>query len=361
MNIVIAGGGTGGHIFPGVSTALAFQRKVPENSVVFIGTDRGIESRVVPGAGFRLEKIRIFGFKGKGLIKKMVSLMSVPYAFIQAYLLLKRLNPAVVLGLGGYIAFPVILASVLMKRPCGIHEQNSFPGLANRLLGRIADRVFITFEDSGKFFPAGKTVLTGLPVRQTETPTSYPGVPGDRFCVFVIGGSQGARQINTAVLESLDFLEDIKHDLFFIHQTGDADVERVARTCIEKGWDNAVHGFIDDVFSCFKVCDLVVSRAGASTLAETALWEKPSVLIPYPFAANNHQFLNARAFADKGASEIIPSKQLSGQYLAGCIRGLMTEKQRLKQMASAAAGLAMPSAAETIVNECYKLAGGKNV
>ncbi len=361
MNIVIAGGGTGGHIFPGISTALEFKKKDHENSVVFIGTERGIESRVVPEYGFRLEKIKIFGFKGKGLIKKMISLFSVPYSFIQACFLLKKLKPSIVLGLGGYIAFPVILACFFMNKPCAIHEQNSFPGVANRLLGKIADRVFITFDESRKFFPVAKTILSGLPVRQIGAKAvNIEGIE-DRFCIFVIGGSQGARQINLAVLAGLDYLDDIKAKLFFIHQTGEADLEMVKNTYRQKGWTCYVHGFIDDVFSCFKASNLVVSRAGASTLAEIALCAKPSLLIPYPFAANNHQFLNAKAFAEKEASKIIPSQQLNEKVLADCIRELMENREKLKSMALAAEKLAKPYAAKKIVDECYYIMGDKNV
>jgi len=221
--------------------------------------------------------------------------------------------------------------------------------------------VFISFEESRDFFPAAKTVYSGLPVRQTATTPGNTTRRDNRFTVFVIGGSQGAKQINTAVLDSLVFLEDIKQQIFFIHQTGETDAKRVADTCKEKGWDNAVHGFIEDVFSCFSRCDLVVSRAGASTLAEIALCAKPSVLIPYPFAANNHQFLNATSFKAKGASRMITSQQLSGKQLAACIRELMKDKDALKKMALAAAELARPSAARTIVDECYKIAGEKHV
>jgi UDP-N-acetylglucosamine--N-acetylmuramyl-(pentapeptide) pyrophosphoryl-undecaprenol N-acetylglucosamine transferase len=354
MNIIIAGGGTGGHLFPGIAIAREFLRKNPENKITFIGTTRGIENKILPKLGFDLKVITVKGFKGKGLLDKIMALCCIPFSFIQSAYYIKKNNSDMVIGLGGYISFPAIIAGVLMKIPTAIHEQNSFPGLSNRILGKMTDRIFISSNESRPFFKKEKTILSGLPIRE-ELIQDNSNRKQDSFCILVLGGSQGSHEINRAVIDSLPKLKAIKDRIKFVHQSGEADREKLVFQYKKNGIDAEVFGFIENICTFYKNAKLVISRSGASTLAELALCGKASILIPFPYATNNHQEINAREFVEEGASVIIPSSRLSGAKLASVIINLENNPEQINEMERQAKNLSKPKASERIADECYKL------
>ncbi len=359
MNIVITGGGTGGHLFPGVAIAQEFKRLDPDARILFMGTSAGIEARVLPGLGFPLATVPASGFKGKGPGKKLRSLAAVPRSVAIAARALRGHGADVVLGMGGYVSFPGIAAAKLLGIPAAIHEQNSVPGLSNRMLAAIADRVFISYEESRPFFSDRKTVFSGMPVRLPQRDIPPAGKPEGPCVVFIFGGSQGAHAVNLAVMEALGELATARDRLRFIHQTGAADAGMVAQAYAGGGFDAAVHPFIDDMYGCYGQADLIVSRSGASTLAEIALCGRPSVLLPLAHAAHNHQELNARAFVDRGAAVMLRAPDLDGPSLAGAILGLAADRERRSEMARRALELAMPDAARCVADGCRRLAEGR--
>jgi UDP-N-acetylglucosamine--N-acetylmuramyl-(pentapeptide) pyrophosphoryl-undecaprenol N-acetylglucosamine transferase len=358
MNIVIAGGGTGGHLFPGVAIAQEFLRLDPAARILFMGTETGLESRVLPALGFELSTLPVRGFKGKGMGQKLAALLAVPRSFVRAAACLRLNRADLVIGLGGYISFPGIIAAKALGIPAVIHEQNSVPGLSNRMLAAIADRVFISYEETRPFFNAGKTVFSGTPVRMSQS-AAQPATDDSRLCVFICGGSQGAHAINQAMLDALADLDDVKREVHFIHQTGAQDAGVVAQGYKSRKLDALVAPFIDDMYAAYGQAHVVVSRAGASTLAELALCGKPSILIPYPYAAHNHQEHNARAFSSRGAAILLLASDLNGLSLAQALLELNTDRDKLASMASQARKLAMPDAAGRVVEECCRLAAAK--
>lgn len=358
MNIVIAGGGTGGHLFPGVAIAQEFIRRDAAAHILFMGTEKGIESRVLPPLGLALETIPVRGFKGKGMGQKLGAVLDMPRAFLRAAACLRRHRAELVLGLGGYISFPGIAAAKALGIPAAIHEQNSLPGLSNRMLGKIADRVFISYEESKPFFNARKTVFSGMPVRMPQHGAA-PATEDGTLCVFICGGSQGAHAINVAMMEALPAFESSMSAIRFIHQTGALDAGMVSRGYEKYGFTAAVSPFIDDMYSAYAQAHVVVSRAGASTLAELALCGKPSILIPYPYAAHNHQEHNARSFVAKGAAVLLLAGALTGGSLAQELRVLHADRKKIADMAGRARLLARPDAAGCVVDECCRLAAKK--
>ena len=358
MNIVIAGGGTGGHLFPGVAIAQEFLRRNPAANILFMGTDAGLESRVLPGLGLALATLPVSGFTGKAMVQKMKSLLTVPRALLSAAKCLRRHKADLVLGLGGYISFPGIAAAKALGIPAVIHEQNSVPGLSNRMLGAIADRIFISYEESRPFFNARKTMFSGMPVRMSQH-AAAPEADDGRLCVFICGGSQGAHAINEAMMKALPDLENVKRSIRFIHQTGAKDTAMVAQEYEKRGFVASVFAFINDMYGCYAQAHVVVSRAGASTLAELALCGKPSILIPYPHAAHNHQEHNARTFVGKGAALLLLAPELNGRLLGQTILGLNADRKKLVVMAAQANMLAQPDAAGRVVEECCRLAATK--
>ncbi len=357
MNIIITGGGTGGHLFPGIAIAEAFMERDTANSITFIGSAKGIEARVLPRMNLPLLTVPVSGFAGKGFIDKCRSACCVPAAILKAIGYIKKCRADLVVGLGGYIAFPGVAAGKIMGVPTVIHEQNSVPGLSNRLLGRLSDRVFISYKTSGAFFNAKKICHSGMPVRR-EFSAVEAGPRSGRFSVCILGGSQGARHINHALRDALPFLGDIKASVEFMHQSGPADAEMLRRSYEEAEAAAVVEPFVDDIAAWLRRADMVISRAGASAIAEIAASGCPAVLIPYPYAAGNHQEKNAAEFAAGGAALMLRSSELNGRALADCIKNLAQNRQRLQEMRTRALSLSRPEAAQHIVNECYELVEG---
>lgn len=355
MHVVISGGGTGGHVFPAIAIAEGVKERFPEARVTFVGTPRGLEVTAVPKAGWPLEVIDVLPLKGRSMWQRIQGGVKMISAIVKARKLLRRLRPDLVIGVGGYASAAVCVAAVTMAIPTLVHEQNSIPGLTNRLLGKIVRRVCITFPDSARYFSAHKVVFTGTPVRQAVRATLNPAatpVPSSEFVVFIFGGSQGARSLNQAMLSALPHLRDLPRPLKVIHQVGaQADAAAIAQTYRAAGVAAEVYTFIPDMGRCYTAADVVVARAGASTLSELALTSRPAILVPYPLAADNHQEANARAYASAGAARMILDRELDGSRLAGELKGLLQDHMSRSAMATCMRSLATPTAAADIVAE----------
>ncbi|MDY6987026.1 MAG: undecaprenyldiphospho-muramoylpentapeptide beta-N-acetylglucosaminyltransferase [Thermodesulfobacteriota bacterium] len=359
MRVLIAGGGTGGHFFPAVALAEAFMMTDPEGSILLAGTDNPLEVSILLRRGFDHVSISAGGLKGRGLWRQAHGLLKLPIGFWQAVRTIWRFKPDITIGVGGYASGPVALAARLMGKNIVIHEQNFLPGFTNRVLGRLAQRIFVSFPDDLGMFTSSKTVLTGNPVRQ-EVLGAAPSDSGKgRFTVLVVGGSQGAHTINCAVVEALTH-PDLPTAIGFIHQTGTKDAPWVARAYKEHGIRATVEPFIDDMARAYHSCDLVICRAGASTVAELAALGKPALFIPFPFAANNHQELNARYVAARGGGEVLLEKDLDGESLARKIRHYESNRDALRDISIGASALGRADAAKTMVDECRSLVSGRD-
>jgi len=354
MKIVIAGGGTGGHLFPGIAIAEEFLRRSPDTEVLFVGTARGLESRVIPQAGYRLDLIEIEGIKGKGW-KSWKAALKIPRSLLQAKWILDGFRPRIVVGVGGYASGPAVLAAAWMGIPTAIAEQNAIPGITNRLLGRFAGRIFLSFPESARWFPAGRAVVTGNPIRAGLRRCPRPEGRGNRFTLLVFGGSQGARGINRAMAGALPLLRQSGERLAIVHQTGQADHEWMAGAYRESGLEAAVLPFIADMAAAYREADLVLCRAGATSIAEITACGKAAVFIPFPFAVNDHQTKNAEILRRAGAAEMIPEKELSAELLAEVIIGLARDPARIRRMEERSAALGNPRAAEAVVDGCLEL------
>jgi UDP-N-acetylglucosamine--N-acetylmuramyl-(pentapeptide) pyrophosphoryl-undecaprenol N-acetylglucosamine transferase len=356
MKLVIAGGGTGGHLFPGVAIAEELRAREVDAEITFVGTARGIEARVLPDLGWPLELIQVSGLKTVGLGGAIRGLFRLPRAYWQARSLLKRLKPDAVIGVGGYASGPVVLAAKLRGIPTAICEQNSIPGLTNKILGRLVRRVFLSFEGSKRFFKAKKISLTGNPVRRELLAKLSGGTPpsDDRIHVLVSGGSLGAVAVNELAAQALIALAK-DHRLAITHQTGEKDLEVTRKRYADAGVEADCRAFIKDMAATYLAADVVIGRAGATTVAELAIAGKPAVFIPYPFAADNHQELNAQEMADKGGALMFRQADLTAETLVAALRPLLDEPLRRAEMGAAMKSLAKPGAAAAVIDWATQL------
>lgn len=364
MKIIIAAGGTGGHIFPGLAVARAFRKRDPSVEILFVGSKKGIEAKLVMKEGYQFREIAVKGLKGGRIAAKSKSILLLLAAFFQSAKIISSFKPDMVLGLGGYASGPIALGAKLMGAKLIIHEQNSIPGLTNKILARVADGVAVSFEKTLRYFQPGKSILTGNPVREEIAlmgGAGRDGIRGAGMTVLVFGGSQGASSINRAIIEGLDFLLDIKEKVRFVHQTGRGQEALVSAEYQKRGYDALVLPFIEDMARSYSQADLVVCRSGATTVAELAATGRPAILIPYPYAANNHQLENAMALAGAGAAVVIEESHLSGQGLAQKMKSLLSEPEELRAMGIKAKSLAVGDAAEKLADFCCELVPGARV
>jgi UDP-N-acetylglucosamine--N-acetylmuramyl-(pentapeptide) pyrophosphoryl-undecaprenol N-acetylglucosamine transferase len=351
MRMIVAGGGTGGHLFPGLAVAEILAGR--EVQVLFVGSAYGIEASAVPKTRFPFRPLAVRAVRGRGIRGLLGFAWQIPVALLQAWRMIGQVRPRLVLGLGGYGSVPVVMAAWLRRVPTVLMEQNVHPGLANRCLAYLASRVCTTFAESARFFPAGKSVQTGNPVRQLA---SAVAPAPQQFTLFVFGGSQGAHRINQSAVDAAAILEEKLGGLRVIHQTGVADEEWVRRRYLEMGVAAEVLPFIDDMASAYGRANLVVCRAGATTLAELASVGKPAILVPYPFAADDHQRANAEVLVRHGAAEMILDADLTGRILADRVHGLALDPARLAVMSEAARRFAVPDAAVRVADVCWQVA-----
>jgi UDP-N-acetylglucosamine--N-acetylmuramyl-(pentapeptide) pyrophosphoryl-undecaprenol N-acetylglucosamine transferase len=356
LKVVMSGGGTGGHLFPGLAVARELVR-LGGAEVMFIGSGKPLEVEVLGRQGFRLETIAVAGMMGRGLWAKFLVMVRLPGAVLAAGRLLERFGADLVIGLGGYSAGPVGLAAGRKKIPLVLLEQNVMPGRTTRWLSGRAARIFTSFSETARVLGESRCVLTGNPVRAEVAAVAGRPRPDDgRFQVLVFGGSQGARAINEAMAAGADALAGAGARLAITHQTGPGQAEAVREAYAAAGIEADVSEFILDLAAAYASADLAVCRAGATTLAELCAAGVPALLIPYPFAAAGHQEENARALAGAGAAEMIIQSELTGPGLAERILGLMDDRARLEDMARAAISRGRPNAATEIAQECLRVA-----
>jgi UDP-N-acetylglucosamine--N-acetylmuramyl-(pentapeptide) pyrophosphoryl-undecaprenol N-acetylglucosamine transferase len=353
MRVIFAGGGTGGHLFPGLAVAREFQRRDGRVEILFVGTEQGIEFRVLPKEGFKLETLTVKGIKGRGLRGWLDALYGVPASLLRSLKIIRQFRPDCVIGLGGYASGPLLLAAKLKNVRSAIMEQNLRPGFTNKLLARWVDRVFTAYPESADYFSGARLVESGNPVRWRELPSISRG---EKFSLLIFGGSAGARRINYAVIDALKLLTDLAADLSIIHQTGQADYAAIKEAYMALPFAAEVTPFIDRMDEAYARADLVLCRAGATTVAELTVFGKAAILVPFPYAIYDHQRANAQALQERGAAEMILDQELTGTLLAERIRGYFSDRARLERMAAAARALGRPDAAARIVDECYALA-----
>jgi UDP-N-acetylglucosamine--N-acetylmuramyl-(pentapeptide) pyrophosphoryl-undecaprenol N-acetylglucosamine transferase len=360
MKLMIAGGGTGGHVYPGISLAREWLKRGPDYRVSFVGTKEGLEARVLPREGFDLHTIKVGRLKGQGAGSKLLTLLGLPASLVQSRRIIKKLKPDIAIGVGGYVSGPVILAAWLCRIPVFIQEQNSIPGMTNKLLSRYARLIFTSFPEAESFFKKAKVRYYGNPVREEIAELKPEKSEDERLMMLVFGGSQGAARINAAVIDALPHLEDIRGRLYVVHQTGEKDRETMEKAYAEAGFEAEVHAFIYDMPDFYRRAGFVVCRAGATSIAELLCAGLPAIYIPFPYAADNHQEKNALSLVERDAAMMIVEKDLSGEALAEMIRELVTSEEKRAELKMKARQLARPDAAADIIDQCLETIGSKN-
>lgn len=361
MRVLIAGGGTGGHLYPGLALAREFQ-KMGRADILFVGTKRGIESEVLNREGFPLSKIRVSGIMNKGILKTLASVFLLPIGLVDSLIILLRFRPDIVIGIGGYTSGPIIVMAMMLGIKRIILEPNLIPGITNRILAPIANVIAVAFEETKSYLKGSRVILTGNPVREEifnppQSPLNLSGVT--EVTLFVFGGSQGAHSINIAMIDALDYIKDIKDKIFIIHQTGKHDYQLVSELYEKRQFKARVESYIFDIVSIYRMADLIVCRAGATTVAEIMACGKPAILIPFPYSAHEHQEWNAKALKDAGAAEVIDGSRLSGKLLGETIRRLLFDKEALRLMGERSRSLGRKDAAREIALLCNRLVGGE--
>ena len=354
MNIIVAGGGTGGHLFPGLAVAEEFQKHGNVDRIVFVGTDHGIEATVVPREDFTLEFIRAEGLVGKSVYKKIRAAFFLVLALVDSYKIIRKYDPDIIIGSGGYTSFATVFAGFILMIPTLILEQNSMPGLANRILGKFANIICVTYQESIPYFPKSRTYLTGNPVRERVmrgskvSATKLFKLESGKFTILVFGGSHGASSINRAMVDALQYLLDIRTDIQFLHQTGEKDYDYVRNAYRSFSFSGMISPFIFQMAEAYAVSDIVVSRAGATTLAELTSVGKPAILVPYPYAAGNHQELNARKLEQMRAAYMVLDRDLNGRKVANMIKELYSNEKLRNEMKQNCSALGQPHASKKV-------------
>lgn len=356
MRVLIAGGGTGGHVFPALAIAEALQQQEPAAQVEFFGVSRGLEARAVPARGFAIHLVELQGFAGQSLWRQLLLVPQLARTLVQALGLLRRFRPGLVLGVGGYASLPAVLAAGLLRIPVVLHEQNACPGLANRLAARWARCICVAMAEAEHAFGRRRVVLTGNPVRQELF--DLPAVASTPSRLLVFGGSQGAAVLNRVLPAALALVRRQLPQLQVLHQTGSREVADVRQAYSEQGCGDGVEvvPFIEDMAAAYASASLVVCRAGATSIAELTACGRPAILIPLPTAAGDHQRRNAEALQRAGAARLLPQAELTAAHLAEMLVALLHNRAELAMMATQARALAMPQAAAGVARICLQLA-----
>lgn len=362
MRFVLTGGGTGGHAYPAISIGDALRSEYPDCELLFVGTRDSIEERLAITAG-----IRFTGITGRKLKKTLsvgtaLAMASLARGIIEASSILRVFKPDIVIGTGGYASAAVVLAHAFRGGKAIIHEADAIPGRTNRWLSRFASKVCVASEDSLKFLPAGKTVVTGLAIRSelVELPPKRESrkalnLDAKAFTILVFGGSQGARKLNEVVAESIPELKELP--LQILHQTGEKNYDEALERAQSIGWDRyQVRGYLDDMRSAYAAADLVVCRSGFGSISEITAVGLPSILVPYPYSHADHQTRNAEFVARQGGAIVISDVDFSAEFLVKTIRGFIESPEKLQKMAAASKGLGKPDAARDIARMAVELA-----
>jgi UDP-N-acetylglucosamine--N-acetylmuramyl-(pentapeptide) pyrophosphoryl-undecaprenol N-acetylglucosamine transferase len=350
--LMIAGGGTGGHIYPAIAIAREYVARDASRKVIFVGTERGLEKTIVPKAGFPLEFINVGGLKGKGGLDLLRNVARLPLGFIDAWRAVGRHKPDAVLGVGGYSSGPILVAAKLRGVPTIIHEANAFPGLANRVVARWVTAVAVAFQDALPRMKRADGVVTGNPIRKEFFDLgNKPRTPAARRRLLVFGGSQGSRVLNDAMTGALLFLARQKDTLDIVHQTGPNELEKVKTAYAQSAFlKTRVVPYLDPMADEIAAADIVVSRAGAMTIGELSAIGRAAILVPFAAATNNHQELNARVVERAGGAVVITEPELTPERLASAISDIAADPQRASRMGTASRTLATPDATKTIVD-----------
>ncbi len=359
LRIVIAAGGTGGHLYPGIAVARRFAARCPGTDVLFVGHRGGLEERLLPREGFQLVTVTVRALQGQSRVAQARALGALGLGTLQALRLLWRVHPHLVVGAGGYVMGPVVLAATLLRVPRVLMEQNLVPGLTVRSLARFAQLVFISFPESAAYLPGRPVEYTGTPVREEicQVGAAEPREADGELHLLVFGGSQGAHRLNQAMMQAAPWLAAHQPRLCLVHQTGLADAAAVTQAYAQAGLQAEVLPFLHDMADRYRWADLVLCRAGASTLAELTTCGKPAILVPYPYAADDHQRHNAMALQRQGAAQVILDAELTGARLYEVLEPLLRKPELLQQQAACSRALGRPQAADAIVTTCLHLLG----
>ncbi len=350
MKVLIADGGTGGHIFPAIAVADELKKRSDVESILFTGTPYGLESEILPRHGYELRMIQVGGLIGKSFMKRLKTFIQLPGAYLASGRIIRDFKPDVAIGFGAYSSGPVLVAAYRKKVPILLVEPNAIPGVTNRIALRFAKKVAVSYEDSPRVFQE-KAVVTGTPVR----PLKEVDIKREKFTLGIYCGSQGSRAINDVVIEALPELAKLKNEIHIIHQTGKADYERVKSKYDAIAPFFEVTPFIYQVEEFYSSCDLLLCRAGAVTLAEITVFGKPAILVPLPTAAHNHQEQNARRLAEAGSAKMILQNDFSSFVLINEITSLLNDSEKLKRMSNASKSLGKPDAAKKVADLAVSL------
>jgi UDP-N-acetylglucosamine--N-acetylmuramyl-(pentapeptide) pyrophosphoryl-undecaprenol N-acetylglucosamine transferase len=356
LTVMVVAGGTGGHIFPGVAVAEEIKRLHPEARIVFAGTERGIESKILPELGWPLVMMKSASIKDRGFAGRMLAWVKMPISVVVAMSVLLAQKPALLIGIGGYAAGPLSVAAWILGVPMTIVEPNSVAGLTNRLIGKFATKVFISFDEAAKWFKPSKTLLTGTPVRKEVIALREKKSEDGKTTILVLGGSQGASSLNRAMSGAAVTLAKSAREICVLHHAGGyGEEEAIRKAYTRAGVEAEVIPFMKDVWECYSKSDLVISRAGAATLAELSVIGRPAILVPYPYAADDHQRINAESLVRAGGALLISDAECTGEKLGNEICRIVNEAGVLDSMGASMRAAGHPDAAEVVARESLKL------
>jgi UDP-N-acetylglucosamine--N-acetylmuramyl-(pentapeptide) pyrophosphoryl-undecaprenol N-acetylglucosamine transferase len=358
LKVIISGGGTGGHIYPGISLAYEIKDRDIKNDILFVGTERGLESKLIPREGFKIKKIKARGIQRKICFENLTAIVIFLISLFQSYKIIKKYKPDIVIGTGGYVSGSVVLTAAILGIPTFVHEQNVIPGITNKFLSRITRATFLSFNQSKEYFSSKvKLIFTGNPLRfkniKRSTDREYKkfNLDSSKKTILVLGGSKGAASINRAVLEGIDLIKEIiKNGWQILLISGQDDYDNIIGMLGEGHKIFSVEPYLHDIEKAYSLADLVICRAGATTLAEISAYSLPAILIPYPYATHDHQVINAKIFEREGAAILIFEKDLFDKKLVRVLLDILKDKNRLEIMAKKSRELGNENSAKKIVD-----------